>query len=36
MKVIFQTGQAFFNVLRIIKGEKQFNSLYYDAYNLWE
>ena len=29
-----ETEQAVFNVLRIIKGEKQFNSIYYDAYNL--
>jgi signal transduction histidine kinase len=29
-----ETEKAVFSVLRIIKGEKQFNSIYYDAYNL--
>jgi signal transduction histidine kinase len=29
-----ETEQAVYKVLRIIKGKKQFNSLYYDAYNL--
>jgi hypothetical protein len=30
---IFWT-ELFFSVLRIIKEEKRFNSIYYDAYNL--
>lgn len=29
-----ETEKAAFSVLRIIKGEKGFNSIYYDAYNL--